>query len=117
RMAKSYGLHNRWCPGFQPMRRIVVGHLVLGDIEDHLSATLKGTCLLQTIHLSVKNANPGWSIELVTGHDVPVAVNITNVDRHVDRTLAAVNQDRDTALVGNTAHFLYRNNGTDRIRH
>ena len=46
---------------------------------------------------------PRRPVELVAGEDVEVAVEILHVDRHVHRALAAVDQHRNAARMGDAA--------------
>ncbi|ENN89137.1 hypothetical protein RHSP_61761 [Rhizobium freirei PRF 81] len=117
RVAKADRLHDRRGSRLEAMRRLVIGDVFLGDVEDHLAAALEGPHLGEPLLLAVENANARWAIKLVTGHDVPVAIDILHVDRHMHRTLRAIDQDGNAALMRDAADVLHRNNGSERIRH
>ena len=78
---------------------------------------MKGRISSEPIRLAVKHADAGGAVELVAGHDVPVAIDVLDIDRHVDGALAAVDQHRDAALMGDAADLLDRNDRAQRIRH
>ena len=60
---------------------------------------------------------PGGAVGLVAGEGVEVAVEILHVDRHVHGGLAAVDQHRDAARMGDAARLLDRHDGAQHIRH
>ena len=53
----------------------------------------------------------------MAGEDVKVAVDIPDIDRQMHGGLAAVDQHRDAARVGNFDDLLDRNDGAERVRH
>lgn len=99
------------------MRRLVIGHIVFGHVEDHLAAALERPHLAQAVSLAIEHADARGTVKLVAGHDVPVAIDIAHVDRHVNRALRAIDKHRNAALMGDAADFLDRHDGAQRIRH
>ena len=65
----------------------------------------------------IEHADAGRAVELVTGKGVEVAVDIPDVDAQVNGGLAAVDQHRNAAGMGDLHHLLDRHDGAERIRH
>ncbi len=85
------------------MRRLGVGDAVLVTVVDHLAAAHEGRHGLEPLALAVEHADAGRPVELVAGEDVEIAVDVLHVDRHMHGALAAVDQHRDAAGVGDAA--------------
>ncbi|QTK78267.1 hypothetical protein AT6N2_C0356 [Agrobacterium tumefaciens] len=117
RVTEADRLHDGRRPRFETMRRLVIGDIVFGNVEDHLAAALERLHLAQPVRLAVEHADARGTIKLVAGHHIPVAIDIAHIHRHVNRALRAINKHRNAALMRDAAYFLDRNDGAERIRH
>ena len=99
------------------MWRIAIGDVVFGDVADHFAAAVEGRQRGESRSLAVEHADAGRPVHLVAGEHVVVAVDVANVRREMDRALAAVDEHRHAALMGDAANFLHRNDRAEHVRH
>ncbi len=78
--------------GLKPVRRLLVFGLLESDAEDHVAAALPGRHRGEQIVAPIERADPGRSIDLMTGKGIEVAVQRLHIDRQPRRCLAAVDQ-------------------------
>src|ERR1700722_6946486 len=106
RSTETYRLDDRRRSRLEFVRRIAIGDPVFRDLADHLAAAIVGPHRREMRVLSIEHADAGRTVELVAGEDVEVAVDIPDIDGQMNAGLAAVDQDRDTAGMGDPDHVL-----------
>src|SRR3977135_3115825 len=101
-------LHDRRCAGFETMRRLVIGHAILGDFIDHLAAAEEGRQFLQPFLLAVERADAGRPIELMAGEAIKIDIELNNLDVGMDRALRTIDQYGYPALMRDPDYLLDR---------
>jgi len=66
---------------------------------------------------AVEHADAGRSVQLVTGHDVEIAIDVADIDIHVYRRLRAVDQDWNPARMRQTDDLLDWHDAAQHVRH
>ena len=72
---------------------------------------------LQMLGLAIEDADAGGAIGLVAGEDVEIRIEGLDIDGHVNGGLAAIDQHRDAAGMGELDDLLDRDDGAERVRH
>src|SRR5437773_2751577 len=88
-----------WCSRFKLIRQLVVERLFKSDRADHVAATLVGGHGLQQLPLSVKHADTGRTIQLVTGKGIKITVKRLHIYRNVRSRLCAISIILRTGLI------------------
>ena len=117
RGAEPDRLDDRRRAGLEAVRRRVVGHALGRHDVDHLAATVEGRQGGQHIVLAVEHADAGRSVDLVTGEDVEIGVEVAHVDVEMHGALRPVDHDRDPACVGDADHLLDGRDRAEHVRH
>ena len=87
RVTEADRLHDGRRTRFETMRRLVLGDIVFGDVEDHLAAALERPHLAQPVRLAIEHADARGTIKLVARHHIPVAIDIPHIHRHMNSAL------------------------------
>src|SRR5439155_13710860 len=86
--------------GLELVGQGVVGRLGERDRADHVAAALPGRHRVEQGRLAVKHADARRTVDLVSGEDVEVAIEVLDVDRQVRYRLGAVQKDGHAVAVG-----------------
>ena len=100
RGAEADGLDDGRGSGLEAVRRLGVGDVFQGDFVDHLAAALIGRHAVQMLGLAIEHADAGGAIGLVAGEDIEIRIEVLDVDGHVNGGLAAIDQHRNAAGMG-----------------
>ena len=110
-------LNNTWRSGLKHHWGRVIGDLFTANIADHITAPHEGTHFSHAFWFDVNCARTAWAIEFMPSDRIEVTADILHVDRHMDRRLRSVHQNRNTArvsLLGDGFHIDHR---AQHIRH
>src|SRR5271165_5314501 len=80
RGGKADRLDDGWRPRLEAVRRVIVSHCLPSDFLDHLAAAHEWRQRLEHFALAVKNTNSRGSVDLVTGKDIKVCIEISNIN-------------------------------------
>ena len=77
----------------EPARRRCIGRLGERDPIDHRAAALIGWHLIKQIGSTPQDADPGRSVQFVSGKDVEVAADVGDIQGHTWHCLTPIEQD------------------------
>ena len=117
RRPQADGLKNRRGAGLEFMRSRIVGDPIAGHDLDHLAATLIRPRPVQGLRRAIQRADAGRSIQLVPGHDIPVAAQRLDIDLQMHGSLTAVSQNFRADLMGQSADFCHVRHRAKHIAH
>src|SRR4029453_1556336 len=83
-------LHDRGRAGFEAMRRIAIGDVILKYLADHLAAAGERGHRGKMLVLAIKDPDPGRPIQLVASADIEIAADILHVDIEMHSALRAI---------------------------
>src|SRR6266700_6207340 len=115
--AKPDRLHDRGCSSLEPVRRLAVCDVIPMHLADHLAAAIEWRHGREVLVLAVKRADAGRSVQFMAGDDIEIAVDVADIDVHVDGRLRAVDKHRDSPRMRNPDHLLDWYHGAEHVRH
>ena len=115
RDAKADGLHDARRAGLELHRRVVIGHGVLADFANHVAAAHEGAHFGHPFFLDKNRARARGPVKLVPGDGIEITAQGIDIDRHMHRTLASVDQHGHALGMGGVADCLYINFGPQDI--
>src|SRR6266545_4892837 len=96
RGAKPDRLHDRRRASLKPVWRLAISDVIPLHLANHFAAAVEWRHGREVFALAVQRANAGRSVQLVTGDDKKVAIDVADVDIHMNGRLRAVDEHRNS---------------------
>ena len=105
------------CLGFRPQTSWgrIIGDLT-ANVADHIAATHKGTHFSHAFWFDVNCTRTAWTVQFMPCDSIKITADILHVDRHMDRRLGSIHQNRNAACLALGDGFYIDHRSQD-IRH
>src|SRR6476646_9341944 len=92
RRAEPDRLDDRRRSRLEFVRRLAVSDAILKHLMNHFAAAIERRHRRKMLVLTIKRADAGRPVNLMSSKDIEIAVNVANIDVEVDRCLRAIDQ-------------------------
>ena len=113
--SQSYRAGEVCCAGLEFKREYVVSCLFKCDVCNHVSSALVWRKLVEHVSFAVKHPDAVGAVNLVTGENIEIAVQVRYVNQAVLYPLCTVNQHGYAMPVSFSNNLLYRIDGSENI--
>ena len=115
RFGHANGTDKIGCSGFEFEWQNVISGFLKGHLVDHIPSSLIWRQPFEPFFLAIEHADPGGSIDFMSGKCIKIAIQISNVNRFMLNSLSAIKKNRNTMAVRDLYNFLNRIYGAKNI--